>query len=141
MQKLFFNKMPFIGLALTVLFASAGFMTVIESRCAMMEDSNAESCPMMSCCEAPTPDIDHGLSYTSPLKCHTLTLAGLPSTLLSTSAREQNDTKIFFTHHDYVSLNTPSEIGNPKSAIINTSIYTPRPPSVERYILISAFLI
>ncbi len=141
MRKSLFHKIPLIGLALTVLFASAGFMTIIESRCAMMGDSNTESCPMMSCCETPASKMDNGLSYTSPLKCHALTLAGLTSTLLSTPAQEQNATKIFFTLHDYVSLITPSEIDNSKSAIISTSIHTPRPPSVERYVLTSAFLI
>ncbi len=141
MRRSFFKNIPVIALILVVFFASVGFMTIIESRCTMTENDNTDTCSMMGCCETQSPVEDGGPSFVSASNCHTTTLAGLPSTLLSTTAPEQSTAKIDFSLHNFIPSLTPFSVINPKSEIGNLIASSPPHSSVERYILTSTLLI
>lgn len=143
MRVRFFHTLPLFGLTLALFFASTGFMMIIQSGCPMMDESKNESCTM-SCCGAVEPQTANGAAMSGPasissVSCRTTTLAGLPSTLLSTPISRQNDNRIEFSHLNFLSTNIQPSIINHHSAIPaqNYSL----PPPVERYVITSAFLI
>jgi hypothetical protein len=170
MKKTIFHRIPFFGLVLAIIIASTGFMTLIKSHCMMMEGPGDDSGMMMTCCgepepfaneshctpvngshnnsggmteccENPVPIPGDGPVLTSLSRCHTITLAGLPSTLLSTPAQQPYNSKIIFSLQNFILSANHPPIRNHKSEIINPLFSLSPPYSVERNIFTSTFRI
>jgi hypothetical protein len=141
MQTPLFHRISILGLSLAVFFASTGFMQVIDSGCPMTKGTDNESCPMMSCCETAISTAADVPVFASPVRCHTITIAGLPSVLLSTPVLQQHVIKMDFSLRDFISASILFPIINQKSEI-GTLLFSHPPYSpVEKYILTSAFII
>ncbi len=106
------NKIGIL-LALSVLAASAGFMTVVQSRCTMTDEaSGTMACESMACCTPTAPVQQHESYYATTVRCNSTTLAGLPSTLVSTPAHEYGNAHVDLSIHFFTVPEIPSAIGN-----------------------------
>jgi len=136
-----YNRIQIVAAALAIVFASTGFMFVLESRCPMMNETVGSMSEPMSCCEVPASIPQGQPIFESTVRCNVTTLAGLPSTLISTPAQEKSNVRTDVQLHNYVVFDSHSEIRNPQSEIPLVDRSSLLRSSRERYVLSSAFLL